>query len=70
VKMFVIKLESGEYIKECRIGSHYLDYGRTLHRAGADEFTDFDSQVVLERLRTLGQKNAVREEAKVARSRP
>jgi hypothetical protein len=62
MKMFVIRLESGDYVTDCRIRSSYVDYKTTIHRASASELNDFDSQLVLKRLKSLGQKNAVREE--------
>jgi len=62
MKMFVIKLESGEYLRECRMTSNYLDYERTLHKPAADRLNDFDSKLVLKKLGNLGQKNASREE--------
>jgi hypothetical protein len=62
VKVFVIKLGTGEYVKNRRMTSHYLDYERTIHKNAADRLHDFDSQLVLKRLATLGEKNATREE--------
>jgi hypothetical protein len=38
MKMFVIKLESGEYVTQCRMSTHYLVYERTIHPAAADRF--------------------------------
>jgi hypothetical protein len=66
VKMFVIRLESGEYLTSVRMTSGYIDYERTLHRMAASELNDFDSQLVLKRLKKLGQKTAVRQEIQPA----
>jgi hypothetical protein len=59
--MFVIRLGCGESVTDCRIWSSYLDYKTTIHRAAASELNDFDSQLVLKRLKFLGHKNATRE---------
>jgi hypothetical protein len=62
MKIFVIKLESGEYLTKCRMTSNYLDYERTIHKAAADRLNDFDSRLVLKKLANLGERNATREE--------
>jgi hypothetical protein len=62
MKMFIIKLVSGEYVTKCRMTTSYLNYERTLDRVAADRLNDFDSKLVLKKLATLGQKNASREE--------
>jgi len=54
-------LESGEYLAKVRMTSNYLQYERTLERSAAHELNDFDSQLVLKRLRIEGKK-AKREE--------
>ena len=60
MKLFVIKLESGEYGTSCRMTSNYLDFEHTIHKPAADRLNDFDSKLVLTRLAKLGQKNASR----------
>lgn len=62
MKIFLIKLESGEYLTNCRMTANYLDYERSIHKAAADRFNDFDSKLVLKKLANLGQKNAFRQE--------
>ena len=59
---FVIRMSSGEYLTKVRIVSNYLEYEFTPRRDEASSLNDFDSQLVLKRLRTLGETRARREE--------
>jgi hypothetical protein len=60
--MFVIRLATGEYLTRVQLTSSYLEYERTPDRAAADRLNDFDSLLVMKRLRNLGEKNPEREE--------
>jgi hypothetical protein len=62
MNMFVIRLQDGNYIMNVRLTSNYLDYDRTRDREAADHLNDFDSQLVLKRLRSRGEKKAERED--------
>ena len=62
MKLFVIRLEDGNYLMNVVIGSHYLRYDRTRDRGAAHLLNDFDSQLMLKRLRNEGEKNAQRED--------
>ena len=62
MNMFVIRLQDGNYIMHVRLTSNYLDYDRTRTREDASPLNDFDSQLVLKRLRYMGEKQAEREE--------
>jgi hypothetical protein len=62
MKMFVIRLKSGDYLTQIEITSNYLGYKCTSDRAAAHELNDFDSQLVLRRLANVGERNAKREE--------
>ncbi len=63
MKKFIIRLHDGNYVMNVRLTSNYLDYDRTRDREKASRLNDFDSQLVLKRLRNSGERNAVREEA-------
>jgi len=60
--MFIIRLSDGNYVMHVRLSSNYLDYDRTRKRDQADRLNDFDSLLVLKRLRNMGEKNPEREE--------
>ena len=62
MRFFVIRMSSGEYLTKVRIISNYLEYELTTNRDEASQLNDFDSQLVLRRLRTLGETRAKREE--------
>ena len=62
MKLFIIKLVSGEYLTECHLTSNYLEYECTMHREAASRLNDFDSTLALRRLKMLGKKEAVRED--------
>ena len=64
---FVIKLDDDQYLTRCEISSNYLYYERTSDRTAATRLTNFDSQLVLKKLRVLGEKNPTREETWRAR---
>ena len=68
MKKFIIRLRDGNYLVNVRLTSSYLDYDRTRHREKASRLNDFDSQLVLKRLRNSGERNAVREEASWSKS--
>jgi hypothetical protein len=59
---FVIRVSSGEYLAKVRIVSNYLEYEFTTDINQASRLNDFDSQLVLKRLRTLRETRARREE--------
>ena len=50
------------YVMHVRLSSNYLYYDRTRKRDQADRLNDFDSLLVLKRLRNMGEKNPEREE--------
>ena len=60
--MFIIRLSDGNYVMHVRLSSNYLYYDRTRKRDQADRLNDFDSLLVLKRLRNMGEKNPEREE--------
>ena len=62
MRSFVIRMSTGEYLMKVRIDSHYLEYEFTTNRDEASALSDFDSQLVLKRLRTLRETRARREE--------
>ena len=62
MRFFVIRMSSGEYLTKVRIVSNYLEYEFTTDREQASKLNDFDSQLVLKRLRTLKETRARREE--------
>jgi hypothetical protein len=62
MELFVIKLDSGDYVAKCEVTSKYLNYERTADREAASRLNHFDSQLVLKKLRILGEKNPSREE--------
>jgi hypothetical protein len=57
-------MSTGEYLTKVRIIAHYVEYEFTTNRDEASPLNDFDSQLVLKRLRTLGETRARREEIK------
>jgi hypothetical protein len=59
---FLIKLDDDHYVTRCEITSNYLYYERTTDRAAATQLTNFGSQLVIQKLRVLGEKNPRREE--------
>jgi hypothetical protein len=62
VNRFVIRMSNGEYLTKVQIISNYLEYEFTTNRDEASPLNDFDSELVLKRLRTLGETRARREE--------
>jgi hypothetical protein len=62
MRFFVIRMSTGEYLTKVRIISNYLEYEFTTNRDEASQLNDLDSQLVLKRLRTLGETRARREE--------
>ena len=64
MRFFVIRMSTGEYLTKVHIISNYLKYEFTTDREQASKLNDFDSQLVLKRLRTLRETRARREEIK------
>jgi len=62
MRSFMIRVSTGEYLAKVRIISNYLEYEFTTDFNHASRLTDFDSQLVLKRLRTLRETRARREE--------
>jgi len=62
MSFFVIRTSTGEYLTKVRIVSDYLEYEFTTDREQASKLNDFDSELVLKRLRTLRETRARREE--------
>jgi hypothetical protein len=62
MKQFIIRLQDGNYVMNVRLTSNYLDYDRTRDPAQATRLNDFDSKLVLKRLRSMGEKKAERED--------
>ena len=62
MRFFVIRMSTGEYLTKVQISSNYLKYEFTDNRDEASPLNDFDSQLVLKRLRTLRETRARREE--------
>jgi hypothetical protein len=62
MRFFVICMSTGEFLTKVRIISHYLEYEFTPDRNEASRLNDFDSKLVLKRLRTLGETRARRQE--------
>ena len=62
VKEFIIRMSTGEYLTKVRIISQYLEYEFTTEPEQASRLNDFDSQLILKRLRTLREERARREE--------
>jgi hypothetical protein len=60
--LFVIRMSTGEYLTRVRIVSNHIEYEFTTERDQASPLSDSDSQLVLRRLRTLGETRARREE--------
>jgi hypothetical protein len=56
MKAFIIRLAGNEFVTNCVIGSNYLDFIRTTDQEAATKLHDFDSQLVVKRLRILGEK--------------
>ena len=59
---FIIRMSTAEYLTKVRIISGHIEYEFTTDPHQASPLTDFDSQFVLKRLRTLGETRARREE--------
>src|SRR5262245_36935268 len=62
MRFFVVRISTGEYLTKVRLTSNYLEYELTTDREKASRLNDFDSQLVLKRLRTLREDRARREE--------
>ena len=62
MRSFVIRVSTGEYLAKVRIITHHLEYEFTSDLDQASRLNDFVSQMVLKRLRTLGETRARREE--------
>jgi hypothetical protein len=62
MRYFVIRMSTGEYLTKVRIISDYFEYEFTANRDEASALNDFDSQLILKRLRTLRELRARREE--------
>jgi hypothetical protein len=62
MRFFVVRMSTGEYLAKVRMTDNYLEYEFTTDRDEASRLNDFDSQLVLKRLRTLGEARARREE--------
>jgi hypothetical protein len=62
VKEFIVRMSTGEYLTNVRIIGKYLEYEFTADAEQASRLNEFDSQLVLKRLRTLGEVRARREE--------
>jgi hypothetical protein len=62
MRFFVIRMSTGEYLTQVRIISDYVEYKFTTEWHEASQLNDFDSKLVLKRLRTLGETRARREE--------
>jgi hypothetical protein len=59
---FIIRTSTGEYLTKVRITSNCLEYEFTTEPEQATHLNDFDSKLVLKRLRTLGETRARRGE--------
>ncbi len=62
MKMFLVKVNN-RYVTQCRLTALYITYELTDDSEKADRFNDFDSKLVLKRLRDRGHTNITREEA-------
>lgn len=62
VRYFVIRMSTGEYLTNVQVISNYIAYEFTADRTQASSLNDLDSQLILKRLRTLGETRARREE--------
>jgi hypothetical protein len=62
VKQFVIRVSTGEYLTNVRIATPLFEYEFTTDPEKASRLNDIDSQLVLKRLRTLGETRGRREE--------
>ena len=61
MKFFVIRVSTGEYLTKVRIIAEQMEYEFTTDPDQASRLNDFDSQLVLKRLRTLGETRARRD---------
>jgi hypothetical protein len=52
---FIVRLGNGRYISKCLITSKYLAYESARAREDAFHLNDFDSALVLKRLKIKGQ---------------
>jgi hypothetical protein len=62
MREFIIRTSTAEYLTKVQIGSNYMEYEFTTESEQATRLNDFDSKLVLKRLRTLGETRARREE--------
>jgi len=62
MRFFIVRMSTGEYLTKVRVVNNYLEYEFTTDPAEASRLNDFDSQLVLKRLRTLREGRARREE--------
>jgi hypothetical protein len=62
MRSFIIRTSTAEYLTKVQIGSNYMEYEFTTEPEQATRLGDFDSKLVLRRLRTLGEERARREE--------
>jgi len=62
MRSFIIRMSTGEYLTKVRMTGNYLEYEFTTDKDQASRLNDFDSQLVLKRLRTLREERARREE--------
>jgi hypothetical protein len=62
MRYFVVRMSTGEYLTKVRMTGNYLEYEFTMEPGQATRLNDFDSKLVLRRLRTLGETRARREE--------
>jgi hypothetical protein len=60
--MFIIRFDSSAYLTNIQMTSSYLTYDLTNKRERAQPLNDFDSRLVLKRLRNAGHTKATREE--------
>ena len=51
---FIIRLGNGRYMTECRVTADVLEYDSSVVREDASHLNDFDSQMVLKRLKIKG----------------
>jgi hypothetical protein len=62
MRFFVIRMSTAEYLTKVWIVSDYIEYELTPNRDEASLLNDSDSELILKRLRTLGETRARREE--------
>jgi hypothetical protein len=55
VRFFIIRLGNGRYISKCVLTSNYLNFESARAREEAFRLNDFDSALVLQRLKLKGQ---------------